>query len=159
MEWSKAAHHFSLFTMFYSNLMKNRSFLLPYIYGPLISLHILERNDKNINNRRVPMTGAVTWGKLNQVIMLLIFVRFNINQTAPPPFRLVSQLLYSESMWFVLQFWSNEYTLHVSIYLYYTSNEQRFWNYWSLPKMFSKSRSSDNILMSNFKIIVTFAMI
>lgn len=70
--------------MFYSNLMKNRSFLLPYIYGPLISLHILERNDKNINNRRVPMTGAVTWGKLNQVIMLLIFVRFNINQTAPP---------------------------------------------------------------------------
>lgn len=72
--------------MFYSNLMKNRSFLLPYIYGPLISLHILERNDKNINNRRVPMTGAVTWGKLNQVIMLLIFVRFNINQTAPPPF-------------------------------------------------------------------------
>lgn len=84
MEWSKAAYHFSLFTMFYSNLMKNRSFLLPYIYGPLISLHILERNDKNINNRRVPMTGAVTWGKLNQVIMLLIFVRFNINQTAPP---------------------------------------------------------------------------
>lgn len=50
------------------------------------------------------MTGAVTWGKLNQVIMLLIFVRFNINQTSPPPFRLVSQLLYSESMWFVLQF-------------------------------------------------------
>lgn len=90
--------------MFYSNLMKNRSFLLPYIYGPLISLHILERNDKNINNRRVPMTGAVTWGKLNQVIMLLIFVRFNINQTAPPPFCLVSQLLFSESMWFVLQF-------------------------------------------------------
>lgn len=84
MEWSKAAYYFSLFTMFYSNLMKNRSFLLPYIYGPLISLHILERNDKNINNRRVPMTGAVTWGKLNQVIMLLIFVRFNINQTAPP---------------------------------------------------------------------------
>lgn len=84
MEWSKAAYHLSLFTMFYSNLMKNRSFLLPYIYGPLISLHILERNDKNINNRRVPMTGAVTWGKLNQVIMLLIFVRFNINQTAPP---------------------------------------------------------------------------
>lgn len=125
--------------MFYSNLMKNRSFLLPYFYGPLISLHILERNDKNINNRRVPMTGAVTWGKLNQVIMLLIFVRFNINQTAPP-FCLVSQLLYSESMWFVLQFWSNEYTLHVSIYLYYTSNEQRFWNYWSLWKMYSKSR-------------------
>lgn len=84
MELSKAAYHLSLFTMFYSNLMKNRSFLLPYIYGPLISLHILERNDKNINNRRVPMTGAVTWGKLNQVIMLLIFVRFNINQTAPP---------------------------------------------------------------------------
>lgn len=141
MEWSKAAYHLSLFTMFYSNLMKNRSFLLPYIYGPLISLHILERNDKNINNRRVPMTGAVTWGKLNQVIMLLIFVRFNINQTAPPPFCLVCQLLYSESMWFVLQFWSNEYTLHVSIYLYYTSNEQRLWNYWSLSKNYSKSRS------------------
>lgn len=141
MEWSKAAYHLSLFTMFYSNLMKNRSFLLPYIYGPLISLHILERNDKNINNRRVPMTGAVTWGKLNQVIMLLIFVRFNINQTAPPPFLcLVCQLLYSESMWFVLQFWSNEYTLHVNIYLYYTSNEQRLWNYWSLSKNYSKSR-------------------
>lgn len=70
--------------MFYSNLMKNRSFLLPYIYGPLILLHILERNYKNINNRRVPMTGAVTWGKLNQVIMLLIFVRFNINLIGPP---------------------------------------------------------------------------
>lgn len=30
------------------------------------------------------MTGAVTWGKLNQVIMLLIFVRFNINLIGPP---------------------------------------------------------------------------
>lgn len=29
------------------------------------------------------MTGAVTWGKLNQVIMLLIFVRFNINLIGP----------------------------------------------------------------------------
>lgn len=141
MEWSKAAYHLSLFTiMFYSNLMKNRSFLLPYIYGPLISLHILERNDKNINNRRVPMTGAVTWGKLNQVIMLLIFVRFNINQTAPP-LSVWYVNFCTVNLWFVLQFWSNEYTLHVSIYLYYTSNEQRFWNYWSLSKNYSKSRS------------------
>lgn len=140
MEWSKAAYYFSLFTMFYSNLMKNRSFLLPYIYGPLISLHILERNDKNINNRRVPMTGAVTWGKLNQVIMLLIFVRFNINQTAPP-LSVWYVNFCTVNLWFVLQFWSNEYTLHVSIYLYYTSNEQRFWNYWSLSKHYSKSRS------------------
>lgn len=135
MEWSKAAYHFSLFTMFYSNLMKNRSFLLPYIYGPLISLHILERNDKNINNRRVPMTGAVTWGKLNQVIMLLIFVRFNINQTAPPL-----------SVWYVNFCTVNLCGLYynfdqMNIHLYYTSNEQRLWNYWSLSKNYSKSRS------------------
>lgn len=131
MEWSKAAYYFPLFTMFYSNLMKNRSFLLPYIYGPLISLHILERNDKNINNRRVPMTGAVTWGKLNQVIMLLIFVRFNINQTAPPL-----------SVWYVVNLCGLYYNFdQMNIHLYYTSNEQRLWNYWSLSKNYSKSRS------------------
>lgn len=130
MEWSKAAHHFSLFTMFYSNLMKNRSFLLPYIYGPLISLHILERNDKNINNRRVPMTGAVTWGKLNQVIMLLIFVRFNINQTA---------YLYNFCSVNLCGLYYN--FDQMNIHLYYTSNEQRLWNYWSLSKNYSKSRS------------------